>query len=60
MKLELIQAQFVDYAWRDGADCLKEACDTSGGEITGDQLRMMLARGERQLVRMRDGDAVVG
>ena len=59
MKLELIQSQFVDYAWRDGASCLKEACDTSGGEITGDQLKLILARGERQLVRI-DDDGTVG
>lgn len=60
MRLDLVQPQFIDFAWRDGASCLGEACNESGGEITGDQLRMMLARGERQLVRMRDGDAVVG
>lgn len=60
MQLNLIQAQFVDLAWRDGASCLKEACDTSGGEITGDQLKLILARGERQLVQIHDGESVVG
>lgn len=58
MKLELINAQFVDFAWRDGASRLAEACDVSGGEITGDQLKMLLSRGERQLVRLVDGDTV--
>ena len=60
MKLNLIQPQFVEFAWRDGASCLSEACNTSGGEITGDQLKFMLSRGERQLVQIHDGDAVVG
>ena len=60
MQLHLIQPQFVDFAWRDGASCLAEACDTSSGEITGDQLKLVLSRGERQLVRMNDGEKVVG
>lgn len=47
-----IDAKFIDFAWRDGAHKLAEACATSGGEITGDQLKMMLARGERTLIRM--------
>lgn len=42
----------IDFAWAEGASCLREACDTSGGEITGDQLKMILARGERTLIRM--------
>lgn len=29
-----IAAHQIDFAWRDGADCLSKACDTSGGEIT--------------------------
>lgn len=37
----------IDIAYQRGATCLHEACDTSGGEITGDQLKMLLSRGER-------------
>ena len=59
MQLVPIPAHLIDFAYRDGADCLSKACDTSGGEITGDQLKMILARGERQLIRMdADGQAV--
>ena len=50
----------IDFAWRDGAGALAEACATSGGEVTGDQLKMILARGERTLLQMRDGDSTVG
>lgn len=60
MKLVIVESKFTDYAWRDGANCLAEACDTSGGEITGDQLKMILARGERTLVRMDDEGKAVG
>ena len=37
---------------------LGKACDASGGEIEGPQLKMLLARGERTLIRMDDGGAV--
>ena len=58
LKLSIIQPQFIDFAWRDGADCLAEAC-TTVDEITGDQLKLILARGERTLVRLdEDGKAV--
>ena len=59
MRLELIQPQFVDFAWRDGASCLAEACDLVE-EITGDQLKMILSRGERLLWAMKEGDKTVG
>lgn len=60
MQLIPIPASHVDFAWKDGAHKLSEACDTSGGEITGDQLKMLLARGERTLIQMRDDDKIVG
>lgn len=60
MKLLHVQPQFVDQAWRDGADRLAEACATSGGEVTGDQLKMLLARGERSLFRLDCEDKTVG
>lgn len=41
----------IDIAWnRDGASILSKACERSGGEITGDQLKMMLARNEYTLL----------
>ena len=60
MELIVVPATHVDLAWADGASCLHEACDVSGGEITGDQLKMILSRGERSLVQMREAGAVVG
>lgn len=59
-RLILVPTSHIDRAWKEGAHHLAEACATSGGEITGDQLKMMLSRGERHLFRMDDGDAIVG
>lgn len=56
MKLVPIPAQQIDFAWAEGAACLAEACKTSGGEIEGPQLKMILARGERTLIKMVDHD----
>lgn len=59
VELLTVPAHMVDRAWRDGASALSKACDVSGGEITGDQLKMILSRGERTLVRMdRDSNPV--
>lgn len=60
MKLVPVPATHVDIAWAEGASCLKEACDTSGGEITGDQLKLILSRGERTLIRMEADEGLVG
>lgn len=60
MHLSIIPPHAVDRAWKDGASSLEEACDTSGGEITGSQLKMILARGERTLVALVDEDKPVG
>ena len=49
MHLSLIPSTHIDKAWADGANLLSEACAESGGEITADQLKMMLSRGERLL-----------
>lgn len=49
MNLTIIPARHVDYAWCDGANLLGESCER---ECTPDQLKMILARGERILVRM--------
>ncbi|RYF31691.1 MAG: hypothetical protein EOO23_01720 [Comamonadaceae bacterium] len=60
MELLTVPANFIDRAWTDGASFLAKACDTSGGEITGDQLKMILSRGERTLLKMQDGEKTVG
>ena len=60
MQLWPVQLEQIDRAWRDGAACLHEACDVSGGEITGSQLKMLLSRGERTLVALHDGTEIVG
>lgn len=58
-QLQPIPAQFVGQAWREGAHMLAKACDASGGEITGDQLKLLLMRGERSLLRItQDGECV--
>jgi hypothetical protein len=58
MQLVPVPATHIDIAWAKGASCLHEACDTSGGEITGDQLKMLLSRGERTLLEMVGGETV--
>lgn len=58
--LQPIPPHFVERAWRDGAHQLSKACDCSDGEITGDQLKYMLCRGERQLLRIVRSSEVVG
>lgn len=60
MELCPVPSERIDKAWKDGASLLSEACETSGGEITGDQLKMILSRGERTLLCMRDDDKTVG
>lgn len=59
MQLIPIPAMHIDFAWRDGASALAEACSLVD-EITGDQLKMMLSRGERTLLRMDDEGKTVG
>jgi hypothetical protein len=50
MKIVHIPPAHVDRAWRDGAHNLAEACKWASREVTPDQLKMLLARGERQLL----------
>jgi len=59
MQLAVVEPRFVDRAWKEGAACLAEACATVD-EITGDQLKLILSRGERTLVALRDDDKTVG
>lgn len=60
MQLIPVPQTHIDTAWGRGASCLHEACDTSGGEITGDQLKMLLSRGERSLLEMTMDGKTVG
>jgi hypothetical protein len=60
VELITIPSHHIDAAWKAGACALAKACDLSGGEITGDQLKFILARGERILVRMDRDKAPVG
>lgn len=60
MTLTPIDQRFIDAAWQAGASCLAQACDVSGGEIEGSQLKMILSRGERTLLRMDDGAKIAG
>jgi hypothetical protein len=60
MQLVPVDARFIDAAWKEGASELARACDTSGGEITGDQLKLLLSRGERTLIRMECEGRTVG
>ena len=59
MPLVVVPPNFVDWAWRDGASSLCEPCSTVE-DITGDQLKLILSRGERTLVRMDKDDKTVG
>ena len=50
----------IDRAWKDGAHSLSEACKWASREITTDQLKMLLSRGERTLIGARDETGVKG
>ncbi len=52
--------QDIDRAWADGASKLAEATKWASREITPDQLKMMLARGERTLIGARDAEGIKG
>lgn len=53
MKMFSVPASHVDQAWRDGAYNLAEACKRCD-DVTGDQLKLMLARGEFDLIGWAD------
>ena len=59
MKLVHIPPAHVDRAWRDGAHKLAEACKWAAREITPEQLKMLLSRGERQLIALQRDDEFV-
>lgn len=60
MQLVTIPFTHIDDAYKRGAACLSEACETSGGEIEGSQLKMLLSRGERSLLEMKIENKTVG
>lgn len=53
MELFFIHPKHIDAAWRDGAHLLSGACKKAEREITPDQLKFMLSRGERTLIAGR-------
>ena len=52
-----IPAKFTDFAWRDGAHKLGDGCVD---ECTPDQLKLILSREERLLVRIEADEKVIG
>lgn len=61
MNLFQVPIQFVERAWADGAHNLSQAVEKSQGEITADQLKLILTRGERILVGVaEEGQTPVG
>jgi hypothetical protein len=59
MQILRVAPSHIDRAWRDGAHNLSEACKWALREITPDQLKLLLARGERTLYALEDGDKMV-
>lgn len=59
MKLIQVPHTHIDQAWRDGASSLSKACLRTD-EVTGEQLKLMLARNEYQLLGAIDKDKPVG
>jgi hypothetical protein len=60
MELFICQPQEIDRAWRDGASVLGEAAKWAIREVTPDQLKMLLSRGERTLIGIRDESGIKG
>jgi hypothetical protein len=60
--IELFQCRpdEIDKAWREGANELARATKWAAREITPDQLKMLLSRGERTLIGARDEGKVIG
>jgi hypothetical protein len=54
MELFVCTVADIDRAWADGASNLAKACEWALREVTADQLKFLLARGERTLLGLRD------
>ena len=59
MRLQIYPAAMVDQLWDGNADALVAAMPRNHGECTGDQLKMMLMRGDVALVGSADVWAAV-
>lgn len=57
MELFHVPPSHIDVAWRDGAENLSKAISRAAQEITPSQLKLMLARGERLLIGVREPGA---
>jgi len=53
--LFVVAPNHIDQAWRDGAHRLSEAIERARDEVTADQLKMQLARGEMTLLLLKVG-----
>lgn len=59
MELLHVLPKHIDAAWKDGASELAKACAKAEREITPEQLKLILSRGERHLFAGRiDGQTV--
>lgn len=58
MELNFIPSTHIDYAWAIGASCLAASID-GVEEIMPGQLKMILSRGERQLIQVSDNGETV-
>lgn len=59
MKLFICRPDEIDRAWKDGAHKLSEATKWAAREVTTDQLKMLLSRGERTLIGARDESGAI-
>jgi hypothetical protein len=59
-KIHVVPSTHIDQAWSEGASNLGLACSGSTDEITGDQLKMLLSRGERTLLRLDNAGEIAG
>ncbi len=60
MNIFQVPVSHVEKAWNDGAHNLSEAVLKAGREITPDQLRLILTRGERILLGVGDDTQISG
>ncbi len=59
MKLIPISPTFIDVAWKEGASCLIESTKVSEDEVTVEQLKYILFKGERTLLKLVDDTGTI-
>lgn len=59
MRIFQVPVEYTERAWKDGAHNLSEAVEKAKGEITTDQLKMLITRGERALLGVSDEEKVI-